>query len=30
VTMPLASMLFARHAKALYLALDHFCDPHVK
>ena len=22
--------LFARHAKAIYLAIDHFCDPHVK
>src|SRR5215212_6286294 len=30
VTMPFASFLFARHAKSLYLALDHFCDPHVK
>lgn len=27
-TMPVASFFFARHAKALYLALDHFCDPH--
>lgn len=26
--MPLFSFLFARHAKAYYLALDHFCDPH--
>jgi uncharacterized protein (DUF983 family) len=30
VTMPLASVLFARHAKALYLAMDHYFDPHVK
>jgi uncharacterized protein (DUF983 family) len=30
VVMPLASFAFARHAKSLYLALDHFCDPHVK
>jgi uncharacterized protein (DUF983 family) len=22
------SVLFARHAKSLYLALDHYCDPH--
>jgi uncharacterized protein (DUF983 family) len=28
VPMPLASVLFARHAKALWLALDHFVDPH--
>jgi uncharacterized protein (DUF983 family) len=28
--MPIASLLFARHAKALFLALDHYCDPHVK
>ena len=28
VPMPLASLLFARHAKALWLALDHFVDPH--
>ena len=28
--MPLFSFLFARHAKALFLALDHYCDPHVK
>jgi hypothetical protein len=21
-------VLFARHAKSLYLALDHYCDPH--
>ena len=25
--MPLLSMLFARHAKALFLAMDHFFDP---
>jgi uncharacterized protein (DUF983 family) len=25
--MPIFSVLFARHSKALYLALDHFCDP---
>jgi uncharacterized protein (DUF983 family) len=24
------SFLFARHAKALYLAFDHYFDPHVK
>jgi len=28
VPMPLASLLFVRHAKALWLALDHFVDPH--
>jgi uncharacterized protein (DUF983 family) len=28
VTMPVASVLFARHAKALYLAMDHYFDPH--
>jgi uncharacterized protein (DUF983 family) len=28
--MPIGSFLFARHAKALFLALDHYCDPHVK
>ena len=27
--MPAASFLFARHAKALFLALDHWLDPHV-
>ncbi|MEA2710550.1 MAG: hypothetical protein QOF78_3151 [Phycisphaerales bacterium] len=27
--MPVASFLFARHAKALFLALDHYLDPHV-
>jgi uncharacterized protein (DUF983 family) len=27
--MPLISFLFARHAKALYLAMDHYFDPHV-
>ena len=30
LTMPLASVLFARHAKAIYLAVDHYLDPHVK
>ena len=30
VAMPVASFLFARHAKALYLAMDHYFDPHVK
>lgn len=30
VLMPLASLLFVRHAKALYLAMDHYFDPHVK
>ena len=27
ISMPLMSFLFARHAKSLYLAMDHFCDP---
>ena len=27
VPMPLASLLFARHAKSLWLAFDHFVDP---
>jgi uncharacterized protein (DUF983 family) len=26
--MPLASFLFARHAKALFIAADHYFDPH--
>jgi uncharacterized protein (DUF983 family) len=30
VPMPVASILVARHAKALWLALDHFLDPHRK
>ena len=30
VPMPILSMLFARHAKSLYLAMDHYFDPHVK
>jgi uncharacterized protein (DUF983 family) len=28
VPMPLFSFLFARHAKALYVAMDHYFDPH--
>src|SRR4051812_19276991 len=28
--MPVFSFLFARHSKALFLALDHFCDPQAK
>jgi uncharacterized protein (DUF983 family) len=27
--MPVLSFLLARHAKALYLAMDHYFDPHV-
>jgi uncharacterized protein (DUF983 family) len=27
--MPLVSMLVARHAKSLFLAMDHYFDPHV-
>ena len=28
--MPLMSFVFARHAKALFLAMDHYFDPHRK
>ncbi len=28
--MPLISVLIARHAKAIFLAVDHYCDPHKK
>jgi uncharacterized protein (DUF983 family) len=28
--MPLLSFLIARHAKSLFIALDHYCDPHLK
>ena len=28
--MPVASFAFARHAKALFLAMDHYFDPHLK
>jgi uncharacterized protein (DUF983 family) len=28
IPMPFLSFLFARHAKALYVALDHYLDPH--
>jgi uncharacterized protein (DUF983 family) len=27
ITLPILSTLFARHAKSLYLAMDHFLDP---
>jgi uncharacterized protein (DUF983 family) len=27
--MPFASLAFTRHAKALFLAMDHYFDPHV-
>ena len=27
---PLLSVLFARHAKSMFLAMDHFCDPHLR
>ena len=30
VPMPLLSFLFARHAKTLFLAMDHYFDPHLK
>jgi len=30
IPMPFLSFLFARHAKSLYLAMDHYFDPHVK
>ena len=28
IPMPICAFLFARHAKALYLAMDHYIDPH--
>ena len=28
VPMPILSLLLARHAKSLFLAMDHFFDPH--
>jgi len=28
IPMPILSFLFARHAKSLYLAMDHYYDPH--
>ncbi|MBC8107281.1 MAG: DUF983 domain-containing protein [Anaerolineae bacterium] len=28
--MPFMSFLLARHAKSLFVAFDHYCDPHVK
>ncbi|MBV8375561.1 MAG: DUF983 domain-containing protein [Verrucomicrobia bacterium] len=28
IPMPIFNVLFARHAKALFLAFDLFCDPH--
>ena len=28
--MPLLSFLIARHAKSMWLAMDHYFDPHVK
>ena len=28
--MPIFSFLFARHAKALFLAMDHYFDPHIR
>ena len=28
--MPLLSMLLSRHAKSLFLAMDHYFDPHVR
>ncbi len=28
IPMPIFAFLFARHAKALYLAMDHYFDPH--
>jgi len=28
--IPLLNLLVARHAKAIFLAIDHYCDPHVK
>ncbi|HEY1628656.1 MAG TPA: DUF983 domain-containing protein, partial [Tepidisphaeraceae bacterium] len=28
--MPILSLLLARHAKSLFLAMDHFLDPHLQ
>lgn len=30
VPVPIINILIARHAKALFIALDHFVDPHVR
>lgn len=30
IPMPIMSFVFARYAKALFLAMDHYFDPHVK
>jgi uncharacterized protein (DUF983 family) len=30
IPMPILSFLLARHAKSLYLAMDHYFDPHVR
>ena len=30
LSMPVLSFLLARHAKSLFLAMDHYFDPHVK
>jgi uncharacterized protein (DUF983 family) len=27
--MPILSLALARHAKSVFLAIDHYCDPHV-
>jgi uncharacterized protein (DUF983 family) len=27
---PLLNVVLARHAKAIFLAVDHYCDPHLK
>jgi hypothetical protein len=29
VPLPIINVLFARHAKAYFLAIDHLCDPHL-
>jgi uncharacterized protein (DUF983 family) len=28
IPLPLLSLALARHAKAVFLAIDHYCDPH--
>jgi len=28
-TLPILMLLFIRHAKSMFMAFDHFCDPHL-
>ena len=30
LTALVVTFVFSRHGKAIWLAIDHFCDPHVK